>query len=237
MSTPLFVVMCRSRGGLSANEKDETFASNDNNRYSWYYFSFPPDFQFRDLRKINKENETIKWEWWIFVSCYLQSCFFCFRHFQGKRKTWNRYSRCYFLFVSEFRFRDLRKINKENESIKWEQLLMRMMNLCKLLFAVLLFLFATFKLFFRPYFNTFSLRKNKIKNGTLDVDYVTRKLKWKLAIRDSWFVAILVSEPCQRAPLYPLACTPFPLPSWSSSIFPFLSLQDDFSSQLCLLFK
>ena len=54
---------------------------------------------------------------------------------------------------------------------------MRMINLCKLLFAVLLFLFATFKLFFRPYFNTFSLRKNKMKDGTLHADYVTRKLK------------------------------------------------------------
>ena len=31
MSTPLFVaVICRSRGGLSANEKEETLASNDN---------------------------------------------------------------------------------------------------------------------------------------------------------------------------------------------------------------
>ena len=53
-----------------------------NNRYPWYYFLFfPDDFQFQDFRKINKENESIKWEWWIFVSCYLQSCFF-FRHFQ-----------------------------------------------------------------------------------------------------------------------------------------------------------
>ena len=34
------------------------------------------NFQFQDFRKINKENEIMKWEWWIFVSCYLQSCFF-----------------------------------------------------------------------------------------------------------------------------------------------------------------
>ena len=38
-----------------------------------YFF---PDFQFRDLRKINKDYERGKWEWWIFVSCYLQYCFF-----------------------------------------------------------------------------------------------------------------------------------------------------------------
>ena len=46
-----------------------------------------------------------------------------------------------------------------------------MMNFCKLLFAVLLLLFATFKLFFRL-LTLFSLRKNKIKNDTLHVDYV-----------------------------------------------------------------
>ena len=84
-------------------------------QYLWYYFLFPPDFQFWDLWKINKENESIKWEWWI---------------------------------------------------------------------AVLLFLFATFKLFFRHSFSTFSLRKNNIKNGSLHADYVTWKLKWKSVIRD-----------------------------------------------------
>ena len=42
-----------------------------NNRYSWSYFLFFPDFQFQDFRKINKESESIKWEWWIFESCYL----------------------------------------------------------------------------------------------------------------------------------------------------------------------
>ena len=181
----LWAVICRSRGGLSANEKDETFALNDNNRYSWYYFSFSPDFQFRDLRKINEENETIKWEWWIYVSCICSLAFSVFatfkgtlgtrgfsrvrrvtiktwqkpetalekslapRVFQGKRKTWNRYSRCYFLFVSDFQFRDLLKINKENESIKWEQLLMRMINLCNLLFA---FSFRHFQAVFQALF-------------------------------------------------------------------------------------
>ena len=69
---------------------------------------------------------------------------------------------------------------------------MRMMNFCKLLFAVLLF-FATFKLFLvflRLFLTLFSLRKNMIKNGTLQAEYVTRKLKWKFAIRDSWFVTM-----------------------------------------------
>ena len=46
-----------------------------NNRYSWFYYLFFPDFQFRDLRKINKDHGSIKWKWWIFVSCYLQSRF------------------------------------------------------------------------------------------------------------------------------------------------------------------
>ena len=56
---------------------------------------------------------------------------------------------------------------------------MRMMNFCKLLFAVLLF-FATFKLFLvflRLFLTLFALRKNMIKNGTLQAEYVTRKLK------------------------------------------------------------
>ena len=58
---------------------------------------------------------------------------------------------------------------------------MRMMNnSCKLLFAVLLFLFATFKLFFfrhsfAPFF--FYPIRVKIKNFTLHADYVTQKLK------------------------------------------------------------
>ena len=39
MSRPLFAaVICRSRGGLSANEKKEKFASNDNNDYVVYWF-------------------------------------------------------------------------------------------------------------------------------------------------------------------------------------------------------
>ena len=37
---------------------------------------FFPNFQFRDLRKINKDCERVKWEWWIFVSCHLQYCSF-----------------------------------------------------------------------------------------------------------------------------------------------------------------
>ena len=42
---------------------------------SWFYHLFFPDFQFRDRRKINKDYERVKWELWIFVSCYLQYCF------------------------------------------------------------------------------------------------------------------------------------------------------------------
>ena len=53
------------------------------------------------------------------------------------------------------------------------------MNSCKLLFAVLLFLFATFELFFLdtllPLF--LYLIRVKIKNFTLHADYVTQKLK------------------------------------------------------------
>ena len=75
---------------------------------------------------------------------------------------------------------------------------MKMMNFCKLLFAVLLFLFATFKLFFRHSFTTFFWRKNKLKNGIWHADYLTRKLKWKFDIRDSWLVTLLVREPCQK---------------------------------------
>ena len=43
---------------------------------SWFCYLFFPDFQFRDLRKINKDYERVKWEWWIFVSSHLQYCFF-----------------------------------------------------------------------------------------------------------------------------------------------------------------
>ena len=48
MSRPLFVgsylqaVICRSRGGLSANEKEETFAANDNYNFV-FCFSFYVD--------------------------------------------------------------------------------------------------------------------------------------------------------------------------------------------------
>ena len=39
MSRPLFLaVICRSRGGLSANVKEEKFASNDNNSSFCIYF-------------------------------------------------------------------------------------------------------------------------------------------------------------------------------------------------------
>ena len=110
-----------------------------NNRYPWYYFLFFPDFQCQDFRKINKENESIKWEWWIFVICYLQSCFF-----------FSTLSSC----------------------------------------------------FSGTLLTIFSLRENKIKNGTLHAEYVTRKLKWRLAILDSWFVTILVRELCQKPPMY-----------------------------------
>ena len=111
-----------------------------NNRYPWYYFLFfPDDFQFQDFRKINKENESIKWEWWIFVICYLQSCFF-----------FSTLSSC----------------------------------------------------FSGTLLTIFSLRENKIKNGTLHAEYVTRKLKWRFAILDSWFVTILVRELCQKPLMY-----------------------------------
>ena len=79
---------------------------------------------------------------------------------------------------------------------------MKMMNFCKLLIAVLLFLFTTFELFFGHSFTKFYhffLPKNKIKNGTLHVDYDS-KLKWKFDICDSWLVTFLVREPCQRPP-------------------------------------
>ena len=48
------------------------------NRYLWliFYYLFFLDFQFRDFPKITKDYESIKWEWWILVRCYLQSCFF-----------------------------------------------------------------------------------------------------------------------------------------------------------------
>ena len=40
MSRPLFfAVICRSQGGLSANEKEEKFVSNDNNPFSIYFQS------------------------------------------------------------------------------------------------------------------------------------------------------------------------------------------------------
>ena len=54
---------------------------------------------------------------------------------------------------------------------------MRMMNFCKLLFAVLLFLYATFKLFLRHPFNTFFFAKEQDKKRPFEAEYVTRKLK------------------------------------------------------------
>ena len=114
-----------------------------NNRYSWFYYLFFPDFQFRDLRKINKDHGSIEWKWWIFVSCYLQSCFF-----------FSPRSSCFSDTLSPL----------------------------------------------------FFLRKNKLKNGIWHADYLTRKLKWKFDIRDSWLVTLLVREPCQK----PLLPTPPP---------------------------
>ena len=121
-----------------------------NNRYSWFYYLFLPDFQFRNLRKINKDHGSIEWKWWIFVSCYLQSCFF-FRHVQ-----------------------------------------------------------AVFQTLFHHFF---FLHKNKLKNGIWRADYLTRKLKWKFDIRESWLVTLLVREPCQK-PLLPTP--PSPLKTFSS---------------------
>ena len=89
-----------------------------------------------------------------------------------------------------------------------------MTNFCKLLFAVLLFLFVTFKLFFSD--TLFPLPKSKIKNGTSNAVCVTRKLKWKFDIRDPWLVIFLVREQCHRTPppRFP-ACTTLFLPNIS----------------------
>ena len=84
-----------------------------------------PNFQFRDLRKISNYYESIEWHCWVFVSCYLQSCFFFFP-FQA-------------------------------------------------VFQTLLYHF-------------FLCVKTRQKNGTLRANYVTRKLKWKFDILDSWSV-------------------------------------------------
>ena len=54
---------------------------------------------------------------------------------------------------------------------------MAMLSFCKLLFAVLLFLFSISSFFSDTPLPLFSLRKNKIKNGTLRANYVTRKLR------------------------------------------------------------
>ena len=97
-----------------------------------------------------------------------------------------------------FQFQDFRKRNKENESIKWEW-----WNFCNLLFVVLLFLFATFKLFLRHSFNIFFFAKEQDRKRPLQAEYVTRKLKWKFAIRDSWFVTILVRKLYQKPPSPP----------------------------------
>ena len=78
-----------------------------------------------------------------------------------------------------------------------------MMNFCNWLFVVLLFLFATFKLFLRHSFNTFFFAKKQDRKQPFQAEYVTRKLKWKFAIRDSWFVTILVREPCPPPPECP----------------------------------
>ena len=77
---------------------------------------------------------------------------------------------------------------------------MRMMNFCKFPFAVLLFLFATFKLFFRhSFYHFFVCVRTRLKTVYMLI-YVTQKLKWKFDIRDSWLDTFLVHEPCQRNP-------------------------------------
>ena len=88
---------------------------------------------------------------------------------------------------------------------------MRMMNFCKLLFAVLLFLYATFKLFLRHPFNTFFFAKEQDKKRPFEAEYVTRKLKWKFAIR-AWFVICNYFGPwtVPEIPLYD--------PLWSISV-------------------
>ena len=93
---------------------------------------------------------------------------------------------CY-LFSPDFQFRDLRKINKD-----WARQ-MRMMNFCKLVFAVLLFFSPLLSCFSDTPFTTFFWSKT-----VYVLIYVTQKLKWKFDIRDSWLVTFLVREPCQR---------------------------------------
>ena len=77
---------------------------------------------------------------------------------------------------------------------------MKLMNFCKLLFAVLLFLFATFEMFFRNSFTTFLFAEEQDKKRYFTCWLCDSKLKWKFDICDSWLVTFLVREPCQRAP-------------------------------------
>ena len=77
---------------------------------------------------------------------------------------------------------------------------MKLMNFCKLLFAVLLFLFATLELFFRHSFTTFLFAEEQDKKRYFTCWLCDSKLKWKFDICDSWLVTFLVREPCQRAP-------------------------------------
>lgn len=67
------------------------------NRYLWliFYYLFFLDFQFRDFPKITKDYESIKWEWWILVRCYLQSCFF----FSPRSSLFFRHSFATFFFA------------------------------------------------------------------------------------------------------------------------------------------
>ena len=67
-------------------------------QYLWYYFLFPPDFQFWDLWKINKENESIKWEWWIIHHSHLMLSFSLFIFQRSQKKKQDRNLRSCFFF-------------------------------------------------------------------------------------------------------------------------------------------
>ena len=73
----------------------------------------------------------------------------------------------------------------------------------KVAICSLAFSFRHFQaVFIRHFFNTFFFAKEQERNGPFRAGYVTEKLKWKFAMRDSGFVTILVSAVCQKHPLY-----------------------------------
>ena len=65
MSRPLFVVSCcRSRGGLSANEKKEKFASNNNKSYYLPKMHYGWDPFAVEEQKIHKMNKNVMSHYW-----------------------------------------------------------------------------------------------------------------------------------------------------------------------------